>query len=130
MEIKLIELRDRGTFIPVMAIRLTWRDLIERFLLRRAGFGDEQIAPESPSQEPYVIMCSLVNGDLGAHYDPYNWKNQRTFGTAHRYLIQYWNVIQSGQVVDVEFILGETTEPKQSELITAGAAYRAAYGGE
>lgn len=128
MEVKLIELRDRGTFIPMMAIRLTWRDLTERFLLRRAGFGDEQIAPESSSEEPYVIMCSLVDGDIGAQYDPYHWKNQRTFGTSHRYLIKYWNVVQSGQVVDVEYILGETQQPKQSELITAGAAYRAAYG--
>jgi hypothetical protein len=130
MEVKLIELRDRGTFISCMAIRLTYRDAQERFLLRRAGFADEQIDPLSAvgAVLPYVILCSLEDGSLGAHYDPYSWRNQRTFGTAHRFLIDHWRHVQPGQVVDVEYILGETEAPKQSELITAGAAYRAAYG--
>ena len=36
---------------------------------------------------------------------------------AHRFVIDNWATIQSGQVVDVEFILGETKQPKCSERI-------------
>jgi len=46
-------------------------------------------------------------------YDPYNWDNPRTMGNAHRYIEQHWDDLQSNDVVDVEFILGERATPKQ-----------------
>jgi hypothetical protein len=37
--------------------------------------------------------------------------------TAHKYLQENWDSVQNGQVLDVEYILGETDSPKISERI-------------
>jgi hypothetical protein len=34
---------------------------------------------------------------------------------AHRYIEENWNALSDGDVIDVEFILGETKEKKISE---------------
>lgn len=111
MIIKLVEIRDRATFIPAIAIRLTFRNERERYLLRRAGYASEQIVPDS-AMEPYILLSKLDG--VRAEYDPYNWGN-RTMATAHAHLIQAWDSIASGDVIDVQFILGETQTPKVSE---------------
>lgn len=36
---KLLEIRDAGTFIPAMAIKICANDSKDDYLLRRAGFG-------------------------------------------------------------------------------------------
>jgi hypothetical protein len=115
MDIKLLEIRDRGTFIPAMAIHLRNRDPQEFFLLRRAGYSPEQIGGRAEDVEPYVILCKLV--EVEAHYDSYDWPNQRTMGNAHRYIIEHWTELASGDVVDVEYALGETKTAKASERV-------------
>lgn len=118
MIVKAIEIRDRGTFIPAMAILMTPDSPgsdggeSERYLLRRAGYL---------FSDPCVVLvrmaCSGV--DRNATYDPYSWGGgTRTFTVAHDYIIKHWDELKSGDVVDVEFILGETQQPKQSERIT------------
>lgn len=115
MDVKLFEIRDAATFIPVMAIRLRNRTPEEFFLLRRAGYGADQIG--DGDAESYVILCKLDG--VEAYYDSFNWPNQRTMGTAHRFIIEQWCGLKTGNVVDVEFILGERPEPKASERLTA-----------
>jgi hypothetical protein len=112
MEIKLIELRDRGTFIPMLAIKPVPRSEEERYLLARAGYG------RSPDdQGEYVLLARLEGGPL--RYDPYDWEPPvRTFREAHLWLQDHWDEIASGAVLDVEFIRGETTAPKISERDT------------
>jgi hypothetical protein len=132
---KLFEIRDRGTFMPMMAVRLMVRDTAfrhntgrspivvpnqmaiddnaEEWLLRRAGYGREQINDHGGDTEPYVIFIRLVEVD--AEYDAFSWQNQRTLGVAHRYIIEHWNELVSGQVIDVQHILGESDAPKTSE---------------
>lgn len=95
---KLIELRDSATFIPCLAIRVSGED---GYLARRAGYG-----------EPCVLFGRLQGGRFA--YDPYEWKD-RTFKTAHNYIIEHFDDLKDGQVVDVEHILGETKSPKRSE---------------
>jgi hypothetical protein len=112
METKLFEIRDKATFIPMLAIRLFYRSPEERFLLRRAGYAQEQITEVLVDHEPYVILCQL-NGDR-ATYDPYNWGG-RTYPVAHRHIIERWATLKSGDVIDVEHILGERPSPKLSE---------------
>ncbi len=111
MDIKLFEIRDRATFIPAMAVRLTWRDDQERWLLRRASYAAEQIAPHS-ELEPYVLLTELDGGK--SKYDPYGW-DTRTMRFAHQHMLEKWNLLCSGDVIDVEFILGETLAKKRSE---------------
>jgi hypothetical protein len=99
METKLFEIRDRGTFVPAMAIRVSGAD---GYLMRRAGFDSPMV---------YLVMLATEK----CRYDPYNWDNMRTMGNAHNFIQAQWDTLTTGDVVDVEFILGETLEPKQSE---------------
>jgi len=133
MEVKLIELRDKGTFIPMLAIKLTTGGVMnpqedkDTFLLRRAGYSREQIVSDiqkSVGLEPYVLFTRLDGAGEPCNYDSFNWRNPRTYGTAHRFLIEHWEEIESGAVVDVEHILGETPVPKESEMLTTGHHYR------
>jgi hypothetical protein len=101
VESKLIEVRDRGTFIPALAIRVSGDD---GYLARRAGF-----------HSPLVILIHLET--MECNYDPWNWRSPRTMPRAHRYIENCWNRLKSGDVVDVEFLLGETQAPKISEGI-------------
>lgn len=100
---KLFEIRDRGTFIPAMAIRVSGAD---GYLMRRAGFGDVPMV--------YLVMLATEK----CRYDPYNWDNMRTMGNAHNYIMDHWDTLNDGDVIDVEFILGETAAPKVSEQAT------------
>lgn len=108
MNCKLFELRDKGTFIPIIALKVEARSEPERYLLARAGYGTEQC----------VILvraeCSGVNRN--ATYDPYAWGG-RTYPVAHNYIIDHFDELKSGAVVDVEHILGESTKPKLSESV-------------
>lgn len=52
---------------------------------------------------------------MQAEYDSFNWSNARTMHVAHEYLKEHFDDLESGAVIDVEFILGETETPKRSE---------------
>ena len=119
MIVKAIEIRDRGTFIPAIAIKMvpypagkneTWDNEAERYLLRRAGYG---------FVEPCVVLCKMECSGVNrnATYDQHAWGG-RTYPVAHNYIIEHFDELESGAVVDVEFILGESTEPKKSERIS------------
>jgi hypothetical protein len=105
MEQKWIEIRDRGTFIPALAMRFTG-DV--HWLARRAGFGKSM---------PYVVLINMVR--MAAQFDPYEWESgARTMRAAHHWLLEHWDEQADGGVLDVEFILGERTAPKVSERNT------------
>lgn len=115
MEIKAFELRDAGTFVPSLAIRVDPFNEAERFLIGRAGYGTD---PDT--QREYIIFMGLH--DLQAHYSPHDWgSTNRTRTVAHQYIIDNWDALEHGAVIDVQFILGETEKPKQSEA--AGSLY-------
>ena len=119
MIVKAIEIRDRGTFIAALAIKMvpsigeTAMDSddysAERYLLRRAGYD---------FVNPCVVLCRMEASGVNrnATYDPFAWGvDNRTYQIAHRYIIEHFDNLENGAVVDVEFILGETKEPKKSE---------------
>ena len=103
MKTKLFEIRDRGTFMPVMATLAKGDDRHEQYLLLSSGFGHIS---------PLIILHFLELNE--AHYDVYHW-DDRTRNTAHRYIQENWETLTSGDIIDVEYILGETTEPKMSQ---------------
>lgn len=106
MEIKCLELRDIATFIPVICIRPVPDNEGQRYLLRRDGYaGDES--------EHCIIMIDAQC--RGVAYDPYGWRDSRTKGNAHNYIADNWHALKDGDVVDVQFILKETKEPRRSE---------------
>lgn len=110
MEIKCLEIRDANTFIPVICIRPVPDNEAQRYLVCRDGYrGDET--------ERCIIMIDAQC--RGVAYDPYDWvKDTRTKRTAHAHIEQNWADLRDGDVIDVEFILGEATTKKSSERET------------
>lgn len=107
MEVKCLELRDAGTFIPVICIRPVPDNEEQRYLLRRDGYSGGE-------EERCIIM---INAQCrGVAYDPYDWRGDaRTKPNAHMFIEQNWHRLKDGDVIDVEYILKETDEPKASE---------------
>jgi len=103
MEIKQVEIRDRGTFIPALAIRVSRSD---GWLIGTAGFGEE----------PTVILLKLQTGE--GHFDAYDWKEStgaRTMTRAHEHLQFNWDEIPNEGMVDVRRLRGETETDAPSE---------------
>lgn len=115
MKVKTLEIRDEGTFVPVLCvdmnpdIALTGVNEGQRYLLRRCGYACDLW--------PNILMTRLSADGGAAWNDPYGWGG-RTFPVAHKYIIENWEGLRDGDVVDVSFILGETTKPKLSERET------------
>ncbi len=112
MKIKVLEIRDEGTFMPVIAIKPIADNEGQRYLLRRDGYAAD-------ADERCVIL--IKPQCHGVSYDPYDWPSTRgrTMQVAHQYIESHWVHLNDGDVVDVEFILEETDKPKVSERLTA-----------
>jgi hypothetical protein len=54
--------------------------------------------------------------DARAVCDPYDWQD-RTMLVAHEYVNSHYCDLMDGSVIDVEFILGESSAPKVSERL-------------
>ncbi len=104
---KTFEIRDEPTHIPALAIKLDPKCERDRFIFDRAGYG-----PRVKSQRTYVILHKL--SDRLTEHDPHRWLT-RTMLTAHQHIIDEWHNLESGQVLDVRFILGETDAPCESD---------------
>jgi hypothetical protein len=109
MQIKAIELRDRMTFIPAIAIKLDPGNEAEQALLARAGYG-----LDPSGQAKYVLFGRIDGGQF--HCDPHEWGG-RTWPVAHLWIQEHWDEFESGAVIDVQFILGETPVPVERELL-------------
>ena len=109
MQTKLFEIRDEGTFIPVVAtlMRDTDSNILQNYLLRRCGYGADSRS---------VLLTALDGDGSPAWSDYFGWGLVRTRFVAHRYIQDNWDDLIIGQVIDVEYILGEKTEPKKSEF--------------
>lgn len=110
METKTFEIRDRATFIPCLAIKMVSQgNKRDRYLLRRAGYEDRD------GGRPLIFLIHL-NSKTG-RYSPFEWGN-RTMVEAHRFIADHFDDLPTGDVIDVEFLLGETMEEKVSEEIS------------
>lgn len=114
MECKTIEIRDVGTSIPALAIKLNPGNEQDRYLLGRAGYG-----VQAEHQSQYVLLLKLSGGSGDFNCRTGEWTGGRTMQVAHQFIKRSFDELESGQVVDVEFILGETPSPKQSEHVEA-----------
>lgn len=109
---KLLEVRDEGTFIPVLAIKFDAQNEQERYLLSRSGYG------KTPSEQAGYVLLAMIGGSHPKiTCDAYDWDNGRTMKHAHLWLLKHWDKIESGGVLDVAFVNGETAAPKASEAL-------------
>jgi hypothetical protein len=104
---KTFEVRDSMTHIPVVAVQLHG-DGNEGYPVRRAGFW----ATTPPNE--MVLLTRLTDSPSVSCSCPRDWGG-RTMPVAHKYIAQNFAMLESGSVVDVEYIRGETSEPKRSE---------------
>lgn len=116
MKLKFIEIRDRNTCVPALAIQMDadGDPIAERFLWR-CGY------------EPTVTVLMRLY-DQRANSDPYEW-GDRTHKVAHNYIYGHFDKIESGQVVDVRVILGEQAEPEEPEIFQRQTDMQASNGG-
>lgn len=106
---KAFEIRDRLTIIPVIATVMASDKNEEAYLLGRAGYLNH----ERPS---FVVVTRLV--DTESANDPHDWSSgARTMQIAHQYIMEHFHELETGAVIDVEYILGETLAPKISERL-------------
>lgn len=104
MKFKILEVRDDGTHIPVMAIKMLAEDDVQAYYVHgRAGY---------PRDGTGIIMMELNHQK--AHVDPYDWPNPRT-GAAHDYIYRHFDELTDGQVIDIRVVLGEAVDPVKSD---------------
>lgn len=111
MKMLALEIRDRHTFIPALAIDMNPANEAQRYLLVRSGY---------PCAGPPVVVLTKMFGGYPANNEPYDW-GDRTWRVAHQYILEHWDALRDGDVIDVEFILGETGKAKLSERYEAVA---------
>ncbi|MCF8566876.1 hypothetical protein LLE49_19330 [Alicyclobacillus tolerans] len=104
---KAFEIRDAATFIPVIATALASTSFEEAYLIGRAGYTNYT--------GPTPVAVTRLT-DLRAAADAGYWPN-RTMHFAHQYIEQHFHELETGAVVDVEYILGERSAPKVSERL-------------
>lgn len=105
---KTFEVLDSMTFIPVLAVKLEPGCEADRYLFRRCGYDPDD----------YNIMLTYLAGRYPANSDMYDWAGNSTMKQAHNYILDHFDDLESGAVIDVEFITGRTKEPKKSERET------------
>ena len=110
--IKFLEVRDRFTFIPCFAFKPSEVNSIAEhgpvpcYLVMSAGYGAGRDA----------VVFGRLDHPGHTQCDPYEWNTgARTMPQAHAWVEKEWDNIKSGDVIDVEFILGETKEKKMSQ---------------
>lgn len=107
MESKLFEVRDRSTFTEVLATKMGSDNAKEKFLLQRSGF----------IQPGYLVLLTNLSTQESS-YSRYNWTVGRTMGEAHRYIAHHFDDLTTGDVIDIEYILGESEVCKESERLS------------
>lgn len=106
---KTFEVRDVHTFMPVLAVKLEPGCEADRYLMARAGFG------RLPAQQAqFIYVTKLMGGLTQGTAQPYE-QMSPTMRVAHGYIEKNFDQLESGAVVDVEFILGKSERPKNSE---------------
>lgn len=98
-----LEVRDKHTMIPVLAIALEPNNTDAAYLLGRTGWN---------TRLPCVYLIRL--SDMVGHADSRSWGDARTLGHAHAFIEKNITMLYDGDVVDVQFILGETKSPVRS----------------
>ena len=130
MNTKLLEIRDEATCILALAIQMQAKAFNAA---EHMDSGEEAIAKDMerwkledwflhyrsgyPVDGSSIMLMCLSDGK--ATNDPYEWPSRgmgiRTMGNAHDFIIDNWDALKDGDVVDVQVILGETKTSKLSE---------------
>lgn len=101
--IRVVEIRDRATFIPALAIKLVPANPEERVLFKEIGYHSVS--------NPCIILMSLALPSHAARYSG-DWRGAaRTMPVAHKWIEDNWDLVMDNHVIDVEYILKEVDKP-------------------
>lgn len=119
--IKTVEIRDRATLIPAFAIKMLPSDEYELFLFKNAGYGYvHHCVMLVPIEAPWLSARSS---------DEYR-NSARTLPIAHQWIEDHFDEIKNGDVIDVEFILGEKDRPSLNSFIEEKIEHYKVFGKE
>jgi hypothetical protein len=93
-----VEVRDAMTFIPCMVVVLD-----DSYLVRRGGWTAGS-----------VLVGPMTGEEVTMRYHTHEYRS-RTMRVATEYIQANIDTLKDGDVVDVEFILGISSSPKESE---------------
>ncbi len=127
MKIKIIEVRDEGTCIVMLCVDMNPGEVFPKY----GAFSEDELKRLMDDYEtrlhyllrdgypcdgrPNILMTPLGADGDACWNDPYGWTGARTRQVAHKHIIERWNEIRDGDVIDVQYLLGETKQPKKSE---------------
>jgi len=97
---KIVEIRDRATFIPALAWKVQPESALQKVLFKSIGY-----------YQPCIMLMSIQAPNHSARYSDDWGKHGRTMGTAHKWIEENFDNIVDCQVIDVEYILGEVEKP-------------------
>jgi hypothetical protein len=105
---KCLEIRDEGTCIAAIAMKMTAANPVEDKFFWRVGY---------PRDGHAVVLMNL--SDQKASSDPYAacWGGTRTMALAHNWIIDHFDELTEGQVVDVRVIMGWAEKPARAEIM-------------
>jgi len=109
MESFMIEIRDRGTFVPALVTRIDPANIYQAFLCECAGIQS------APRTIVLTVFAAFQHRLVCSNIDCEEWCD-RTFRVAHKYVEENFDFVRENPVVDVEFVNGETLAPKVSEF--------------
>lgn len=107
---KVFEVRSPATMIAILAIKLSAHNDQERRLLCHSGFGINGY-----SFSRYFIVFPIDGGTGHASTDPYDHKSHE-LRVAHIYIQKHFDDMENGEVIDIDYIEGNTLAPKTSDL--------------
>lgn len=105
LKAKVLEILDRATYIPVIATDIFSGEAQESRHTRRLGFN--------PLNRNKIIITRF--DPIRTLYNVYDEPNTRT-REAYRYIQDHFDKLKSGDVIDIEYLLGETSMPKLSDF--------------
>jgi len=114
LENKIFEVRDRATFMPVLCTKMA-PGCIGEMSVEAAARETKLLRKTGYDFDFPLILFTVLGSVKNSHYDPYHW-GDRTLHTAHAYIAEHFDEMETGAVVDVEYILGEKPEPKTPEV--------------
>jgi hypothetical protein len=111
MVIKIFEIRSPATLIVVMAIKLSAANEAERYLLSRSGYGRS-----NKDYETYIMLQRIDMDTNCATTDPYK-QDIYELREAHLFIKKNFDILKNGAVIDIEYITGKTSKPKDAERL-------------
>ncbi len=109
METKILEVRDNCTTMPILAVRLIPGNGKDLALLSRTGYGQSV-----EEQSKFVITVPLEcpsHSTYAPSQEGSPWESE-----VHRDIIEHWDELEDGDVVDPAFYRGDRPSPLPSDI--------------